>query len=81
MLNRKLPVRASFVLVSIAIYGGTLAALALVPTLDQGGTWSAMQWLLGVVGAAIIGDTVRPSGQATSAFRGAEPAPTAPPGG
>lgn len=67
-LNRPIGVRISFVAVAIACYFATLAALAFAPTLEQAGTWSALEWLIGVIGIGVAGDTIRPSGQRMAAF-------------
>jgi hypothetical protein len=68
-LDRKyMGVRVGFVLVAVLVYFGTLGALALFPELDQATTWNALEWLVGAIGAAVIGDTVRPSGMKVSAF-------------
>jgi hypothetical protein len=47
-----------------------VAAGALDPivALDQDQTWTALEWLLGVLGVAIAGDTARPSGMKGAAF-------------
>ena len=78
-LNRPIGIRVSFVAVAIACYFATLAALAYAPSLEQTGTWSALEWLIGVIGVAVAGDTVRPSGQRLAAIGSA--APTDPPTG
>lgn len=36
--------------------------------LDQQKTWEALEWLLMAIGAAIIGDTARPSGAKKASF-------------
>ena len=36
--------------------------------LDQEKTWEALEWLLMAIGAAIIGDTARPSGAKKASF-------------
>lgn len=36
--------------------------------LDQEKTWAALEWLLMAIGAAIIGDTARPSGAKKASF-------------
>jgi len=36
--------------------------------LDQEKTWAALEWLLMAIGAAIIGDTARPSGSKKASF-------------
>ena len=61
-------VRVTFVAVAIGCYFATLAALAFAPALEQSGTWSALEWLVGVIGVAVAGDTIRPSGQTGAAF-------------
>ncbi len=36
--------------------------------LDQQKTWEALEWLLMAIGAAIVGDTARPSGAKKASF-------------
>lgn len=79
-LNRKMGVRVGFVLIAVVCYFSTLAVLVTFPgVVAQDMTWSALEWLVGVIGAAVLGDTVRPSGMKASAFNvaraaGADPA-------
>lgn len=77
-LNRPLAMRASFVVLAVACYFATLGLLAAFPALDQPNTMSSLQWLVGVIGVAVAGDTLRPSGKAMSAFH---PAASPPPSG
>lgn len=76
-LDRKyMGIRVAFVLIAVVCYFGTLAALATFPeALDQATTWNALEWLIGAIGAAVIGDTVRPSGMQASAFHVTRTAP------
>ncbi len=77
-LNRTIPIRVGFVALAVLCYFATLLILAQFPTLEQAGTWSALQWLIGVLGVGVAGDTVRPSGQRASAFtvtKGETPGP------
>lgn len=69
-LNRGsiLPVRVGYVLLCVACYFATLLVLAHWPSLDQAGVWSTLEWLIGAVGIAVAGDSIRPSGQRASAF-------------
>lgn len=53
----------------------TIAALAeagaaIEPTvvLDQEQVWSSLQWLIGAIGVAVLGDTARPSGKKSASF-------------
>lgn len=39
-----------------------------ISVLDQDMVWSALQWLIGVIGLAVAGDTARPSGEKTASF-------------
>jgi hypothetical protein len=75
-LNRSVAVRVSFVALAIACYFATLGICASFPTVDQPNTMATLQWLVGVIGVAIAGDTIRPSGQRVSAL-----APPSSPGG
>jgi hypothetical protein len=63
-----LGVRVGYVLLCVASYFGTLLVLAHWPALDQAGTMSSLQWLVGAIGVAVAGDSLRPSGQRASAF-------------
>lgn len=69
-LSRKLMgVRVGFTLGAVCCYFGTLGVLANYgEALDQADTWAALQTLLYVVLAAIVGDTARPSGAKSAAF-------------
>ncbi len=69
--------RVGFVGVGVVCYFGTLWGLATFPDLSQPEAWAALEWLLGMLGAAICGDTVRPSGMRQAAFG----VTTAPPAG
>ncbi len=60
--------RVGFVAVGVVCYFGTLGALATYPDLAQPEAWGALEWFLGVVGLAILGDTARPSGMKAGAF-------------
>lgn len=60
--------RVSFSLAAIVCYAGTLAALAFAPDLSQPEAWAALEWLVGMLAVAIIGDTARPSGMKGAAF-------------
>lgn len=69
-LNRKMGVRVGFVLIAVICYFATLAVLVTYPgVVAEDMTWSALEWLIGAIGAAVLGDTVRPSGMTASAFR------------
>jgi hypothetical protein len=41
--------------------------LAIV-VLDQDKVWTALEWLIGAIGLAVVGDTARPSGMKAGAF-------------
>lgn len=60
--------RVGFTLVAVSSYGFTLVALAWWPELSQPETWEALEWVVGMLGVAIIGDTARPSGMKGAAF-------------
>ena len=67
-IRRVVGVRVFFVLVAILCYFVTMYALANYEVLDQVEAWSTMEWVIGVIGTAILGDTFRPSGASDSAF-------------
>lgn len=77
-LDRKVGVRTAYVAVAVAVWFGTLFALSRWPTLDSGQVLDALEWLLGVLGIAVSGDTLRPSGRASAAF-GVTPTPAVEP--
>lgn len=79
-LDRKwMGTRVSFVLAAVICYFGTLFVITTYGTsfahpeapyevLHQEQTWEALEWLLMAIGAAILGDTMRPSGTRQAAF-------------
>lgn len=68
-LNRKAPVRISLVVLTVALYLVTLYIVAVSVDLDQVQVFDLLKWIIGVIGAAIAGDTWRPSGHAKPAMR------------
>lgn len=74
MKRPKFGVRTAYVAVVVAVWFGTLGVLALSPSMDSGPVLSALQWVVGVLGVAVAGDSFRPSGQAASAFTVTAPA-------
>ena len=46
------------------------AGATIEPTvvLDQEQVWSSLQWLIGAIGVAVVGDTARPSGKKKGSF-------------
>jgi hypothetical protein len=77
-LERKwIGTRVGFSLLTVAVFFGTMYALASYPELDQSSTWDVCKWVIGALAGAILGDTVRPSGQKGAAF-GVTTAPGAP---
>lgn len=67
-LGRRVGVRTAYVVVAALVWFGTLFALSQWPDLEEGPVLDALEWLLGVLGLAVGGDTVRPSGQARAAI-------------
>lgn len=65
-MHRRGGVRIGFVVAAVGVYFGSLLVLAVAPGLEQAGVLDAAQWVIGAIGAAILGDTVRPSGAAES---------------
>ena len=43
--------------------------------LDQPEAWSSLEWLIGTIAVAVLGDTLRPSGRLTPALRLPQAAP------
>lgn len=64
----KLGTRSLYVGVAVLVWFATLLACALAPHLDQTQVLAGCQWLIGVIGVAIGGDTLRKSGEPKSAF-------------
>jgi len=57
-ITRKMAVRQSFVGLAVLVYFATLGIEAKYGIQAQ----DSMQWLLGLIAAAVLGDTYRPSG-------------------
>jgi low affinity Fe/Cu permease len=71
MLQRQfVGVRVSFVIAAVACYFGAMLVCAKFPGLSQEVVFSAFEKLIVAIGVAVVGDTVRPSGSSTTAFKG-----------
>jgi hypothetical protein len=71
-------VRVGFVLLAVICYFGTLVVLGNFEQIEQGKAWDTLTWLIGTIAVAVGGDTLRPSGQKTSAFGGKAPVSPSP---
>lgn len=61
-LKRTAPVRVSLVAVNVALFVFVVVAIG-IWDVPAGETFQGLMWVSGVIGAAILGDTWRPSGR------------------